>query len=202
VRSHWFLPESPDVLGTLREQVRVTMDGMAAFAAWACGESAAESAVREAEDTANDLRRRLSQQLRSAFSTPLDQEDLYTLSERLGGVLSTARNVMREAEVLNLDPDPAVTALAEIAVEGAGHLAVAMQALDTDNEKATAAADAAIAAARRMEEPYRLAMRAGMNHPDLRALMGRRELYRRTLEVGEREAAVADRIWYAVLKDA
>ena len=31
----WFLPETPDVVGLLLQQLEVTIDGMDAFAAWA-----------------------------------------------------------------------------------------------------------------------------------------------------------------------
>ena len=31
-RKHWFLPETPDVLGMLRRQMAVTIDGVDAFA--------------------------------------------------------------------------------------------------------------------------------------------------------------------------
>jgi hypothetical protein len=37
---------------------------------------------------------------------------------------------------------------------------------------------------------------------DLREVVARGELYRRTLDVGERITRVADRIWYAVVKEA
>jgi hypothetical protein len=37
---------------------------------------------------------------------------------------------------------------------------------------------------------------------DLRQLVIKGEAYRRTLEVGERLTRVADRVWYAVVKEA
>ena len=40
-RKRWLLPETPDVLGMLRAQVAVTIDGVDAFAAWAGGDAAA-----------------------------------------------------------------------------------------------------------------------------------------------------------------
>jgi len=33
-RHRWFLPETPDVLGMLREQTAITMEGMEALIAW------------------------------------------------------------------------------------------------------------------------------------------------------------------------
>ena len=202
MRAHWFLPDTPDVLATLRHQVDITLQGMAAFAAWANGDAGKESDVRSAEHAADVVRRELSRQLRSAFSTPIDQEDLYTLSERLDAVLNTAKNVTREAEALDLPPDAELAQLADLALAGAHHLDAALQALATDPDRATAEADAAIAVERQMEKRYRAAMRDILRTEDLRLVVERRELYRRMLEVGEREAAVAERVWYAVVKES
>ena len=202
MRSHWFLPETPDVLATLHRQAEVTLQGMTALAGWAHGDAAQESEVRAAEHAADQLRRSLSRQLRAAFSTPLDQEDLYTLSERLDAVLNTAKNLVREAEALDLAPDPPLAQLIDLSLTGARHLVAALAALATDPDRATAEADAAIAAERQMEKAYRAAMRDLLTVEDLPTVVGRRELYRRMLEVGEREAAAAERVWYAVVKES
>jgi hypothetical protein len=53
-----------------------------------------------------------------------------------------------------------------------------------------------------MEKIYRDAMRRLLAADDLRELMIRSEFYRRTLEIGERLTRVADRVWYAVVKEA
>ena len=52
-----------------------------------------------------------------------------------------------------------------------------------------------------MEKVYRRAMHDLLAEEDLRQVVARRELYRRVLEAGERLAAVAERIWYAVVKE-
>jgi uncharacterized protein Yka (UPF0111/DUF47 family) len=199
---HWFLPQNPDVLGTLREQAGITVAGAIAFAAWAKGDLAEEAQVRECEHQADDVRRRLSLQLRQAFSTPIDQEDLFTLSERLDAVLNGLKNVVREADSSELHPDTAIAAMAAEIASGAQHLRTAMDHLDKDDEVATREADAAVAAERQMEKIYRNAMRDLRAVDDLREVMARREFYRRTLEIGERLTRVADRVWYAVVKEA
>ena len=51
-RGRWFLPETPDVLGLLRAQLAVTIEGVDAFAAWAGGDPAAADVVRDAEHRA------------------------------------------------------------------------------------------------------------------------------------------------------
>jgi uncharacterized protein Yka (UPF0111/DUF47 family) len=201
MRSHWFLPETPDVLGTLRAQADVTVRGLTAFAGWARGTSEGESVVRAAEHEADGLRRILQGQLRSAFSTPMDQEDLYTLSELLDAVLNCVKNIVREADALAVDPDDSVADLADDLVEGLAHIRVAFDHLTDSSNVATVEADLALAAERRMEKTYRKAMHDLLSVPDLRDVVARRELYRRALEAGERLAAVAERIWYATMKE-
>ena len=201
MRLHWFLPETPDVLGTLRAQADVTVRGLTAFAGWARGAADQGPVVRATEHEADGVRRTLQAQLRQAFSTPIDQEDLYSLSELLDGVLNAAKNIVREAEVLAIDPDERAAELADELVEGMTHIRAAFGRLTGKGDAATAEADAALAAERRMEKVYRKAMHDLLANEDLRQVVARRELYRRLLEAGERLAAVAERIWYAVVKE-
>lgn len=202
MRSHWFLPETPDVLGTLSSQVEVTVGGIAAFAAWAHGDPEREADVRAAEHEADRVRRQLQVQLRRAFSTPVDQEDLYELSELLDGVMNAAKNIVREAEVLAVPPDAHLAAMVDEMVHGMDHLRTALAHLTGDGDVATEQADEALATERRMEKAYRQAMSELLTLEDLRRAMALRELYRRVLSAGEGMAAVAERIWYAVVKEA
>jgi uncharacterized protein Yka (UPF0111/DUF47 family) len=197
---HWFLPRTPDVLATLREQCAVTVGGLDAFIEWSSGNGDRGLAVREAEHTADDVRRRLQQELRVAFSVPLDAEDIYTLSERLDTVLNDAKNAVREAEVMNIRPDEHLAAMATSILSGVHHLASAFDVLARDQDRATAAADAAISATREVERRYRIAMSEAMELEDVRELFSRRELYRRYARMGDQVVRVADRVWYAVVK--
>ncbi len=198
---HWFLPATPDVLALLRAQADVTVEGLSAFAAWAHGDASAALAVRESEHAADARRREVARHLRAAFSTPLPQEDLFALSGLLDGVLNRAKDVVREADVLDVVPDAAVAAMADAAKQGTRSLAAGLAALGEVDDVATQAADAAISAERDMEKIYRAAMRDLLTEPDLRRVVACREIYRRVLEVGERIDAVAERIWYAVVKE-
>jgi inorganic phosphate transporter, PiT family len=157
-------------------------------------------AVREAEHTADDVRRRLQQELRVAFSVPLDAEDIYTLSERLDAVLNDAKNAVREAEVMNIRPDEHLAAMATSILSGVHHLASAFDVLARDQDRATAAANAAISATREVERRYRIAMSEALQLEDVRELFSRRELYRRYARMGDQVVRVADRVWYAVVK--
>jgi uncharacterized protein Yka (UPF0111/DUF47 family) len=197
---HWFLPDVPDVLGLLRAQARTTLTGLEAFAAWSRAEVGADERVRSTEEESGVARRAVQTALRQAFSTPIDPEDVYELSERLGVVLTTAKNVVREAEVLDMAPDPAIAAMAADVVEGQRHLVRALDALDVDDDLATRASDDAVASCDDVERQYVAAMSRLLAADDLREVVGRRELYRRLARTAAAVEQVAERVWYAVVK--
>lgn len=199
----WFLPHSPDVLGGLRAQTAVTVDGLDALAAWAGGDAAAAERVRDCEHLADDRKHELRAALSEAFSTPLEPEDLFQLSTGLDTIMNSAKNIVREAEVLDRLPDPPMAELAAALAEGTRHLADAFAALgDGGGASATAAADAALDSQRRVERAYRAAMSALLQLPDLHEVAARRELYRRLARTSDALKDVAERVWYSVLKES
>ena len=99
-RHRWFLPETPDVLGMLREQTAITMEGMEALIAWSVGEPGAADRLRECEHRADDRKRELRAALTISFTTPLEPEDIFELSTELDRMLNSAKNTVREAEVM------------------------------------------------------------------------------------------------------
>lgn len=198
---HWFLPQTPDVLGTLNQQAAVTVEGMAAFAAWANGDADQATVLRDAEHAADKVRRELAQQLRVAFTTPVDAEDLFTLSERLDAVLNMAKNVVRDAGLMAIVPGEPTAAMASEALAGVRHLATAFAALPKDPNTATTEADAATKTARHIEKRYVRAIREIGNGSDLHSALLQREHFHDCMKVGERIEMVADRVWYAVVKE-
>ena len=198
----WFLPDTPDVLGMLSRQLDTTLEGMTAFAAWAHGDAAQSDVVRAAEHRADDDKRALWRALRTAFVTPVDAEDLFVLSAGLDEILNAAKNTVREADVMELAPDAAVAAMADLLVDGVRHLGDAFRMLGDEEGDATTAADAAVKCERAVERVYRNAMPALLDSTDLRDAYGRRELYDRLVATSEQMRAIAERVWYAVVKEA
>jgi hypothetical protein len=197
----WLLPDSPDVLGLLRRQLAVTIDGLDAFAAWAGGDDAAGMTVRELEHRADDAKRELHLALRSAFVTPLEPEDLFALSRGVDRIINQAKDLVRESEVMACPPDRAVAEMAALLVASVRGLDHAIARLDPKAGDSTEAADAAIKDDRRLERVYRAAMGELLEVDDLREVMARRELYRRCSRMGEAAVDVAERVLYAVVKE-
>ena len=206
-RRSWFLPETPDVLRMLREQTTVTIEGLEALVAWAAGDPDGANAVRECEHRADDRKRGLRRALTEAYTTPIDAEDIYTMSMRLDAVMNGAKDAVRESEVMALAPDEHVLAMCTLLAEGVLHLADAFVGLgrrdrdEGEGRLATEAADAAVKSQRQLERVYRGAMSALLEVDDLREVMGRRELYRRFSRVSEDLVEVAERVWYAMFKE-
>jgi uncharacterized protein Yka (UPF0111/DUF47 family) len=208
--SRWFLPDTPDVLGMLCAQASVTVVGMEALARWAAGDADAADEVRKAEHEADAHKRELRLALRASLLTPLDAEDIYALSERMDAAMNQAKDAVREAEVMAMAPRRAEHEMAELLAEGTRLLAQAFVGLTHKStttgsgpvpQLATDCADAAVKSQRRVERAYRASMSALIDEEDLRELTGRREIYRRLARVGDTLVEVAERVWYAAVKE-
>jgi uncharacterized protein Yka (UPF0111/DUF47 family) len=200
-RERWFLPESPDVLGLLRRQLSVTMEGMDAFAVWAAGDAAEGEVVRDCEHRADEIKRELQRALRAAFVTPLEPEDLFALARGIDWILNLARDAVGESEVMDCPPDAAVAEMAALLAEAVRHIDEAVARLAKSGD-ATEPAEAAIKTERALERVYRAAMASLLEIDDLRLVMARRELYRRCSRIGETVVDVAERVWYSVVKES
>ncbi len=157
---HWFLPESPDLLGMLDEQLAITTEGMDAFAAWASGDEHAGRHVRACEHRADDAKHRLAGALRDAFTSPIEPEDLYALSHGIDWVLNHAKDVIGESEVMACPPDAAVGDMARLLAHAVREVTEAIARLKVAPGDPVDAAEAAIKAERRVEKVYRRAMAA------------------------------------------
>ena len=198
----WFLPEGRDLVGMLVEQGQITLRAMKDLEVWAAGDRAAGERVRAGEHDADVAKRALLGELRRAFVTPIDPEDLFELSERLDRVLNGAKNLVRETEILGMVPDPPIAEMCHLVALGVEDLLAGFPELARTSINATNAADAAIRRQRQIEHVYRAAMSTLVAAEDLREVTGRRELYRRCARIGDAIEHVADRVWYAVVKRA
>jgi uncharacterized protein Yka (UPF0111/DUF47 family) len=198
----WFLPESPDVLAMLRDQTAVTVEGMDALVAWTAGDPGAVARLRDCEHRADDRKRDLRAALTVAFTTPLEPEDLFELSRELDRVLNSAKNAVREAEVMEAGPDPAMAAMAAELAVGMRELEAALVRLG-DGDRAAPTEPATRAAKRQsaIEKAYRDAMSALVAVEDIREVAAKRELYRRFARMSDELREAAERVLYSVLKD-
>jgi hypothetical protein len=199
----FLLPSAPDVLSLLVAQGELTVKGLDAFNAWSHGDGQdAAAAVRAADHQAYHARRELLAALQAALSAPVDQEDIYGLSERVDRTLTEARNIVREAEVLDWTPDTHAGLMGDRLAEGGRALIAGFGLLRKDPDQAGRQADAASDAVRQVEQLYRTAMAEQIQRDDLRGIFAAQGIYHRYLAVAAAIIAVSDRLWFIVLRGA
>lgn len=201
-RARWLLPETPDVLGLLRAQVAVTIEGVDAFAAWAGGEPSGAEVVREAEHRGDAAKRALLVALRAAFVTPLEPEDVFALSRGIDWILDYTRDLVAESEAMACPPDAVIAEMARFLRQAVRLIDEALSHLGSDADTATGTADAAIRAERGLEHAYYQGMARLLHEENRSERIARRELYRRCVRIGEMVIDVSERIVYAVVKQS
>ena len=201
-KRRWFLPETPDLVGQLRAQTAITLEGLDSFVAWAHGDTGAAEALSDIEHRGDAAKRELLEQLREAFVTPLEPEDLYSISRGIDWILDYARDLVRESEAMGTRPDERLAEMAQLLTEATRQVDEALGHLGDDGDAATAAADRAIKSERRMELVYYQGMAELLEVESRPERISSRELYRRCARMGDQVIDVAERIVYAVVKES
>ena len=202
-RHRWFLPETPDVVALLREQVSITVSALDALTAWAQGDSAAIDAIHGAEQRGDEAKRALFIALRAAFVLPLEPEDVFALSRGIDWILNYTRDLATQSGVMECPPDEVIADMARLLAESMRAIDRALEALGAADETgAMNAADAAIAAERKLERRYYEGMGVLLDHHGRSERIAWRELYRRCARIGELVIDVAERVIYAVVKQS
>lgn len=199
----FFLSVAPDVVHLLFVQGNLSLDAMRSFAHWSStGDIEELHAMREAARQAYEARRTLLSALRSALATPIDQEDLYILSERCDRVVRACRDLVAEADALGWAPDEHAAGMAGHLLGAMEHLVGGFSDLRRNPDQAGAAADRATAETREVVRAYRQAMRSLLATHDIDVAFTGREMYRSYARAADLTTAVADRLWYAVIAEA
>lgn len=201
-KRRWFLPDTPDLIGQLRVQAGITLEGVDAFAAWANGDPGAGETLQDIEHRGDTAKRELLEQLRDAFITPLAPEDLFALSRGIDWILDYTRDLVSESQAMSSPPDPRLGEMAGLLRDAVTHVDAAVGHLGSSNEAANEAADQAIAAERRLEHSYYSGMAELLEVDTRNERISSRELYRRCARIGEEVVDVAERILYAVVKES
>jgi uncharacterized protein Yka (UPF0111/DUF47 family) len=201
-RHRWFLPDEPDLLGMLGRQIDETYEGLDALAAWAGGDRSAAAAVREAEHRGDEAKREVLSAVSESFVTPIEPEDLFALSQGIDWLLNRARDLVNEAEAMDMAPDETIAEMVAMLGESLREIGQAIGALTSDPAAASAAATAAIKTEQKLERVYYKGMAALLENPNQRERIAKRELYRHIARLGDAEVQIAERVIYSVMKES
>jgi uncharacterized protein Yka (UPF0111/DUF47 family) len=153
------VPPMPDFYGMLEAQadnLRATMAALADYLQ-ACDQNQAEQ-IHNLVDTGHSLRDTTLSQLYRSFITPIDREDIYTLTIAIDHILDYLKNTVREVEVLQVESDEWMQRMTAELTDGVASLALGLarfragQAEDVTHTVQTREAE------RRVEDLYRDAL--------------------------------------------
>jgi uncharacterized protein len=189
----------------LIQQAEVTVQGMEGLVAYMQDHpDDAANQVRKTEKEADEVRRILVDELNHTFVTPLDREDIFTLSRTIDDMLDYAYSTVDEMEILHVVPNPYLQRMASLLRDAAEEIRMAMLRLKDHPNVANDHAVRAKALENRMEGVYREAIAALFQGPQdvehIVQMLKLREIYRHLSNAADRGDEAANVISDVVVK--
>jgi hypothetical protein len=198
----WFLPRDIDVMALLRDQAGMVGAGLDELADWVSGSTPARRATESLRERLTGERatsRAVHAAVRASFSTPLEGEDIFELTERLGELAEATYNLVREAEITATPADWGLQGIVAPIVDGGRTALRAVVRLPA--AAAGEIGDRAVVELSLAEHAYRAAIVDLEQEDDLRREVRRRELYRRAEHLTASAVRLGRRVSYAVYKE-
>jgi len=196
----------PDIfLRMISEQAVHTQRGMEALHAYMKEPSEAQAQlVRAAEKDADEVRRILIDELNRSFVTPIDREDLFSLSRAIDDVLDYADTTVDEMVTLGVQPNPYLIRMVSLLRDAAEEINRGVQYLKDRPSVANDHAVRAKALENRVESVYREAIGALFSGPrdveHIVEMLKLREIYRHLSNAADRGDEAANIIGDIVVK--
>lgn len=188
-----------DFFDLLLRQAEKTLGGCDALARFLRDQAEAEE-VRRWEQEADDIRRVLIDELNQTFITPIDREDIFSLSRAIDDVLDYAKNTVDEMEVFEVGSNEHLCEMALLLKEGAQQLTAAMRHLKNNPNVASEYAVRAKRIENGMNEKYLAALKDLFSGQDVRLMFSLREIYRHLNRSADRVDEAANIIGDIVVK--
>lgn len=168
------------------------------------GGSKAVEQMKIQETEADELRRILIDELHNTFVTPLDREDIFTLSLYIDDILDYAYATIEEVELLDIEVDEHLNNMIAFNREAAEEIALAIRRLSANPRVAAEHARRAKKMENEVEHLYRLAIsdlfKKAKDFKPLMVMLRRREIYRHVSNMADRANDAADVIGMVVMK--
>ena len=152
-------PSSPDFFELVNEQCDMaakTMDGLVAYVKSTDKDKGKR--ISDLEKEGEELKQRNLEILNSAFSTPMDREDIYRAVVDVDHVMDYAKTTVREIYLFGVEPDKYILEMTEHLSEGTQALQKGFSLLKETPAAAEAEAQKARKAERNVEKIYRSAL--------------------------------------------
>jgi len=178
-----------------------TLDGLDAL--WNFVEKGTKenaNAVRTVEREADELRRILIEELDKTFVTPIDREDIYSLSRAVDDIVDYANTTVDEMEIYEVRGDAHIKDMVNILRKAAREINDAVKILSEYPKIASEHAVQAKAYENTMEKAYHHALADLFKGNDTVYMLKMREIYRHLSNAADRGDEAANIISSIVMK--
>jgi predicted phosphate transport protein (TIGR00153 family) len=178
-------------LKLINEQAALTFKGVELLSEYmkTCDPKIVSDLTRT-EKEADEVRRILIEELNQTFITPIDREDIFSLSRTIDDVLDYAYSTITEMGVLKVGPTPFMGRMASLLKDAAYEIYMAVQRLEDHPGVASDHAQRAKALENRVEEVYRDAIADLFSGPEdvqhIIEMLKMREIYRHLSNASDR----------------
>jgi uncharacterized protein len=168
------------------------------------GNEKAAHRVSQIEKEADELRRIVTAELNRTFITPLDPEDIYSLSRTIDEITDYADTTADEMQLFGLRGNNYLKQMVALVLEGAQEIHLAMMRLKDHPAVAGEHASRARSLENRVEKVYRHAVAESLDRAQDVAkvveALKYREVYRHLSNAADRYAEAADVVNHIVVK--
>jgi uncharacterized protein Yka (UPF0111/DUF47 family) len=191
-------PKPPDFFGMLSESVSLAHDCMHDLRRWAEQSSNEQpsdeplDAIGRRGQRADQLRDELILAVQNSYETPMDREDLASLSRAIDDIVDETWHAAQLLRALHASPDHYVQAMAKNVDEALEQLQQSFDSVSKDRDNAMSLADKARHAQRRTENMQTEAFHSLVEKEDPRLLMRLRETYMAFFKLGEMTERLAE----------
>jgi predicted phosphate transport protein (TIGR00153 family) len=186
-----FKRKQDNFLRLINEQTALTLKGVELMAEYmkSCESNIVDDLTR-VEKEADEIRRILIEELNNTFITPIDREDIFSLSRTIDDILDYAYSTVTEMRVLKVEPTPFMVRMSSLLRDAAFEIYMAVQRLEEHPGVATDHAQRAKALENRVEEVYREAIADLFSGPEdihhIIEMLKMREVYRHLSNAADR----------------
>jgi len=157
--------------------------------------------LKKIEESGDKARRELINTINSSLVTPLERQDLFSLSNVLDNILDYALNTADEMIIYEVYPDFYLTKMVEKLMRGVSYVEGAVEDLFRNKQISTNSIVKAKSMENEIEETYHEALASLFSGEDFKHMFKMREVLRHISNAADRIADAADIMGNIIIKD-
>jgi len=192
-----------DFYKLLSDQAVKTQEGVAALVEFVNNPTKENGVkVSQLEEEADEIRRILIDDLNRTFVTPIDREDIFSLSRTVDDVIDYAETTVEEMLILDIKTDPYIKQIVDILFDASKSVALAVKNIKEHPGVCIEHVIKARKSEHKIERLYRQALAELFNTNDVIKILKTREVYRHLSNSADRVASAANVISDILVKNA